>query len=256
MKRRRAIVAEVSPSIGRCELTHLRREPIDVERARAQHRAYEECLRELGCRVERLPAADELPDSVFVEDAAVVFPELAVLCRPGAASRRPEVPRVERALGVHRRLVRIDEPGTMDGGDVLVLGRDVFVGLSGRTNRDGAAQLRSLLAPHGYRVRAVEVDGCLHLKSAATAIGPRAVLVQPEWVDAGAFTGFDRVEVHPAEPFAANALVVGGTAIYADAHPRTRRRLEDRGVPVRGLDVSELARAEGAVTCCSLVFES
>jgi len=251
-----ALTREVGPSLARCELTHLEREPIDLERARAQHRAYEDCLRSLGCGVERLPPEPDLPDAVFVEDAAVVLEEVAVLARPGAPSRRAEVESAAKALAPYRALLAIEPPGTLDGGDVLVIGRSVYVGLSTRTNPEGATQLAAALAPHGYAVRPLAVRSCLHLKTAVTGVGPSAVLLNPAWVDAAAFDAFERTFVHPDEPWGANALAVGPGVVYADAFPRTRDRLLGRGLDVRALDVSELAKAEGGVTCCSLVFDA
>jgi dimethylargininase len=252
----RAITREVSPAIGSCELTHLQREPIDVPRARSQHHAYEEALAAAGCHVERLAAEPALPDSVFVEDAAVVTDELAVVTRPGAVSRRPETPSVARALAPFRRLAHIEGPATLDGGDVIRLGRRLFVGRSGRTNDAGVDALRSLVSPLGYSVQAVPVSGCLHLKSAATAVAPDTLLLNPAWVAPASFGAVSLVEVDPAEPFAGNALWVGGAVLFPTAFPRTRARLEQRGLHVVTVDLSELAKAEGALTCCSLVFDS
>jgi dimethylargininase len=248
-----ALTREVSPTLSECELIHLPRQPIDVGRARAQHHAYEACLAELGCEVRRVPPEPELPDAVFVEDTAVVFAELAIVARPGAASRRAETASVAGVLGPLRPLAFVEAPATLDGGDVLVVGRRVFVGLSGRTNPEGAAQVRSVLSPFGYSVEGVPVRGCLHLKSAVTMVAPEELLISPARVDARAFQGLELIEVDPAEPFAANALRVGETVVFPVAFPRTRGRLEERGLAVRALDVSELARAEGALTCCSLI---
>ena len=247
---------EISPAFARCELTHLAREPIDVARAEAQHLAYERALAALGCRIVSLPAEPDLPDSVFIEDAAVVIDELAVITRPGAPSRRPETASVARALAAHRPLAEIAAPGTLDGGDVLRLGRRVLVGRSGRSNDAGIAQLAALLQPHGYTVEGLHVSGCLHLKSAVTQIAADAVLLDPDWVDPAAFAHWRVVEVDPGEPYAANALLIGDTAIYPAAFPRTVARLERAGVHLVTLDVSELAKAEGAVTCCSIIFDA
>lgn len=251
-----ALTREVSSMLARCELTHLDRQAIDPDRARAQHRGYEECLRALGCEVRRVPPAPDLPDAVFVEDAAVVVDEVAVVTRPGAPSRRDEVGSVAEALATHRPLARIEAPGTLDGGDVLVVGRRVFAGLSTRTNEDGIRQLARALAPHGYDVRPLPVARCLHLKTAVSRVAPRTVLLNPDWVDAREFAAFDRIAVHPDEPWAANALCVGGRVVHPQAFPRTRERLAARGLDVRAVDVSELAKAEGGVTCCSLVFDA
>jgi dimethylargininase len=249
-----ALTRPVSASIGRCELTHLDRQEIDLDLARAQHHQYEQALAALGCRVERLPEKPELPDAVFVEDAAIVLDELAILTRPGAASRRPETRTVARALDRYRRLATIQVPGTLDGGDVLHVGRTLYVGLSGRSNRAAIDQTRALLAPLGYHVRGVTVDGCLHLKSAVTQVAADTLLVNRDWLDVSAFGGLRLVDVDPKEPGAANALRIGKVVIYAAAYPRTRVRLKETGIVVHTVDVSELAKAEGAVTCCSLVF--
>ena len=250
-----ALTRDVTDAFARGELTYLPRVPIDVAKARAQHEAYERALAGLDCRVERLPAEPDLADAVFIEDIAVVFDELAIVTRPGARSRRPEVPVVERALRRHRALAPIEPPGTMDGGDVLVMGRRVFVGVSGRTNRAGVEQMRVLLAPHGYAVEPVVVSGCLHLKSAATAIADGLLLVNPDWIPSEAFENCELLAVDPEEPHAANALPVGGTLVYPAAFPRTAEKLLRRGMHLQSVDVSELAKAEGAVTCCSLILD-
>lgn len=249
-----AITRQVSPAITRCELTHLDREPIDVERALAQHRRYEHTLEVLGYEVLSLPADGDLPDCVFVEDTAVVVDELAVITRPGAESRRAETAPVAEALAERRPLARIVEPGTLDGGDVLRVGRRVFVGLTGRTNEEGIAQLRAALAPYGYAVTAVAVGGCLHLKTAVTQVASETVLLNREWVDPSAFAQYETIDVDPAEPSAANTLMVNGTVLVASAYPRTAARLEKAGLVLVRLEMTELAKAEGALTCCSILL--
>jgi dimethylargininase len=249
-----AITREVSPRMADCELSFLPRADIDLALARSQHRRYEERLAELGCSVIRLPAEPDLPDSVFVEDAAVVLDEIAIITRPGAESRRPETESVAAALRPYRELRFLARPATLDGGDVLRVGRTLFVGDSDRTNEAGIAQMRQAAEPLGYVVRAVAVHGCLHLKSAATQVAPDLLLINPAWAPPGAFAGMRFVEVDPAEAQAANALLVRGRVIHPHDFPATRRRLEDLGISVLPVDLSELAKAEGAVTCCSLVF--
>lgn len=253
-----ALTRGISSAFARCELTHLGREPIDLARARAEHAGYCALLAELGCAVEEIASDPELPDCVFVEDTAVVVDELAVMARPGAVSRRGELPAVEAALARHRRLgrveARIEAPGTLDGGDVLVAGRRVFVGRSERTNAAGIEQLRGHLAPQGYTVEAVAVRGCLHLKSAVTQVAPELLLVHREWLDTAVLSGFELLEVDPGEPFAANALLIRDVVVLPDAFPRTLRLLEARGLTVVPVAVSEIAKAEGGVTCCSLLL--
>src|SRR5687768_14830364 len=239
-----ALTRAVPPDIAACELTHLVREPIDFARAAAQHEAYEDALRALGCRVQRLAPAPEMPDSVFVEDTAVVTGEIAVITRPGAPSRRVETASVAGALAAYRPLRTIAPPGTLDGGDVLRIGRRLWVGMSSRSNEEGARQLEAALAPFGYSVTRVLTRGCLHLKTAVTSLGGDAVLINPEWVDAAALAGVEAVEVDPREPFAANVLVIGDTVLAPADAPRTRARLERRGLVVQPIDASELAKAE------------
>jgi dimethylargininase len=251
-----AITRDVSPSIGRCELTHLVRQSIDVEFARMQHRQYEETLTALGCEVYRLSATPELPDSVFVEDIAVVFDELAILTHPGAPSRRSEVPAVAELLRHYRKLVAIAAPGILDGGDVLRIGKRVWIGLSGRSNHAAAEQMRAILVPLGYSVEGVPVTDCLHLKSAVTQVAEDAVLANPAWIDGALFDGMEVIAVDPVEVYGANALLIGSDVVYPAAYPRTRERLERRDIPVHAVDVSELIKAEGAVTCCSLILEA
>ena len=251
-----AITRKLGPAIARCELTHLDRQPIDVALAIQQHDAYERALAGLGCTLVSLPEEPELPDSVFVEDTAVVTAALAVITRPGARSRRGETASVARVLAAYRPTATIDRPGTLDGGDVLHIGRRVLVGLSRRSNREGIRQLHALLRPHGFTVEAVPVTRCLHLKSAVTQVEPETVLLDPTLVDPSAFAAWRRIEVDPGEPGAANALPVGDAVVYPAAFPRTASRLERAGIRIFPVDVSEIAKAEGAVTCCSLILEA
>jgi dimethylargininase len=249
-----AITRPVPASLTECELTHLQRVPIDTALARAQHAEYERTLAELGCEIVHVPAADELPDSVFVEDTAIVLDEIAVITRPGAASRRAETREVATTLGSVRQLRFLTEPATLDGGDVLRLGRVLYVGRGTRTNAAGVQQLADFVSSCGYDVRTVPVDNCLHLKSAVTEAAPGVVVINPDWVNGQMFPDHAIIEVDPSEPAAANVLRIGETVVSATAHPRTNARLSSVA-RVRTVDLSELAKAEGAVTCCSLVVE-
>lgn len=249
-----ALTREISPAIEHCELTHLERTPIDLARARAEHEQYEAALRALGCVVQRLPSGHDMADAVFIEDTAVVLEELAVITRPGVASRRGETAAVSQALRSHRPVAAVLAPGTLDGGDVLRSGRRLFVGSGARSNEAGIRQLWSIVASQGYSVEPVPFAGCLHLKSAATLVADDLVLVNPAWVDPDHFRPLRSLAIDAAEPFAANALRIADTIVYAAEHPRTARRLEQAGLTVRLVPAGELAKAEGAVTCCSLVF--
>lgn len=249
-----AITREVSASINDCELSFHAPQRIDVAKAIAQHKAYQDCLAELGVRVVSLPAESGLPDAVFVEDPAVVVDEVAIISNMGAPSRRPEARTLADALARYRSLKFLTEPATLDGGDVLQIGRSIFVGLSQRTNREGVAQLRELLGAYEYRVEPVEVTGCLHLKSACSYIGNDTVLVNRSWIAAERLRGFELLDVPADEPAAANALLLNDVVIMPASFPKTCALLEERGFRVRTIDVSELQKAEAGVTCTSLIF--
>jgi dimethylargininase len=251
-----AVTREVSRQIGRCELSFQDRLPIDPDLARAQHHLYEKCLVELGCRLVRLAEEPALPDSVFVEDTAIVLDELAIITRPGALSRRRETESVALALRPYRPLVFIEEPGVLDGGDVLRIGKKLFVGMSRRSNEAAIRQVREAAGAFGYEVTGVQVMGCLHLKSAVTRVAEDSLLINRNWVAADPFGPMRLIEVPPEEAAAANALRIENTVVFPAAYPRTRQRLEDEGIRVRTLDVSELAKAEGGLTCCSLIFRA
>jgi dimethylargininase len=249
-----AITRQVSASINNCELSFHARQPIDVAKAMAQHKAYEDCLAGLGVRIVSLPAEPELPDAVFVEDPAVVVDEVAVISIMGAPSRRPEASSLAEALSHYRPIKFLVEPATLDGGDVLRAGRFIFVGLSQRTNQEGIAQLSDMFRVYDYQVQSVEVRGCLHLKSACSYIGNDTVLVNRSLIDAERFRGFELVDVPDEEPAAANALLVQDVVIIPASFPKTRALLEQRGFRVQTIDLSELQKAEAGVTCTSLIF--
>jgi dimethylargininase len=251
-----AITRAVSPAIVNCEISFIDRRPIDLAKAQEQHRAYEKLLGTLGARVISLPAEPALPDSLFVEDPAIVLDELAVILPLGTDSRRPEAASLAAALSKFRKLEYLSLPGTLEGGDVLRISRKIFVGLTRRSNAEGIRQLAAILAPHTYEVIAVPVTGCLHLKSAVTHLGGSTLLANRVWFDAAPFAGYDWIDVDPAEPHAANALAFGGTIIFPASFPRTRARLEARGFHVTPIDISELQKAESGLTCSSLIFHA
>jgi dimethylargininase len=251
-----AITRKISPAFNQCELTLLNREPIDIEKANEQHAQYENALRSLGVEVISLPEEEGMPDSVFVEDAAVVLDEAAIITRPGAPSRRAEVASIERALAPFRKIIRIQAPGTLDGGDVLVIGKTIYVGISSRSNPEAIQQLQTAVKQFGYTVEGVEVTGCLHLKSAVTRVAEKTILINPNWVDKKIFLGSDFIEIDEEEPYAANGLLIRNQVIYPDAFAKTLAKIVQAGIKVITLDVSEIAKAEGAVTCCSLIIKS
>ena len=248
-----AITRAVSPTIAACELTYREREAIDIALAAEQHRAYEMCLAELGVDVVSLAAEPEYPDAVFVEDAAIVLDEIAVMTRLGAESRRGESVSLARELERHRPLRWLRAPAMLDGGDVMQAGKTLFVGVTARSNASGIGQLAAAVEPFGYRVRPVVVRGCLHLKSACSYLGD-GVLVHRPWVDEAALAGMRLIDV--PEECGANVLAIGETVLVPAAAPRTAELLCGLGRQVRLLDNSELMKAEGALTCCSLIFRT
>jgi dimethylargininase len=251
-----ALVRDVSPRLADCVLTHLDRVTVDVDRARAQHEVYCRELAALGARIEPLPPLPEAPDGVFVEDTAVVVDELAVLCRPGVASREQETATMAAALTAYRAVHTLPPDARLEGGDVMRVGRTLYVGRSGRTNAAGIEALRTHVAPAGYQVEGVDLDGCLHLKTACTFVPPAMILANTSWVDPRAFRGLTVIAVPRDELFGANTLTLGGVTLVGAAFPATARRLRAHGVVTRAVDVSELAKAEGALTCSSVILQA
>src|SRR6266478_2114148 len=249
-----AITRAVSPAIVHCELSFIDRKPIDLAVAQEQHHAYETLLQKLGARLISLPAEPELPDSMFVEDPAIVLDELAVILPLGTETRRREAASLAQALAKFRKLEHIILPGTLEGGDVLRIGRKLFVGLTKRSNAEGIRQLAAILAPFPYEVIVVPVTGCLHLKSAVTCLGRNTLLANRARFDTAPLAEYECIDVDPAEPHAANALALSGTIIFPASFPRTRARIEAHGFHVTSIDISELQKAESGLTCSSVLF--
>jgi dimethylargininase len=251
-----AITRGVSPAMVNCELTFVARAPIDLAKALEQHRTYEQVLAKFGANVISLPAEAVLADSMFVEDPAMVLDELALIFPLGTESRRPEAASLAKVLAKFRELQYVQLPGTAEGGDILRVERNLFVGLSKRTNGEGTRQLQSIVREYGYTVTAVPVSGSLHLKSAVTFLGRNTLLANRKWFAASCMAGFEWIDVAPEEPHAANALAFGDTVILPASFPLTRTRIEARGFTVLPLDISELQKAESGLTCSSLLFNA
>ena len=251
-----ALTRGVSSNIRDCLLTHLTRQCIDTDKAINQHRAYEECLRDVGIHVVSLPVEPDMPDSVFIEDPAIVLDEIALIGRMGAMRRRVEAKELTKVLSAIRPLKFMDPPATLEGGDRVRIGRTLFVGISSRTNESGVEQLRSILAPFDYAVKPVKVTGCLHLTTGCSYLGNHTVLMNPEWIDASVFDDYNILRTPPEEPWGANTIVIGdGVLLLSASFPRTRALLEQRGFDVRVTNISELEKAEAGLSCMSLVFE-
>jgi dimethylargininase len=251
-----AVTRELTAAIGNCELTFLHRSAIDFAQAQQQHRDYQSALSSLGCEVVVVPAPPGLADSVFIEDTALVLDDIAVMLRPGVASRQPEVAGVAEVLQQYKPLKAIEPPGTIDGGDLLRVGNRIFAGLSTRSNQSGIQQLRDIVSDFGMTVETVETTKCLHLKSAVSEVAPGTLLINTDWISSLAFKDFEMIPVDKEETHAANALRIGKNLIYPSSFPRTMDVLVNRGIDVVPVDLTELQKAEGAVTCCSLIFSA
>jgi len=250
-----ALTRRPSSNLIDCELTFVPREPIDVELACRQHQQYEMMLMSWGVEIDRLPDEPDSPDGAFVEDTAIVLDECAVIAAMGTTSRKKEVESAASALSKYRVLSYLKSPATLDGGDVLRIGRELFVGVSTRTNGPAILDLERVVRPFGCRVIPVRVSGCLHLKSACTHLGRETVLINREWVDAAPFERFRRIEVSSEEPSAGNALVVCDHVAMPSSFPRTADLIGRAGFTVTLTDASEFLKAEAGLTCLSIVFE-
>jgi len=249
-----ALMREVSRNISQCEITTVSRKPIDPVEAMAEHENYQKVLSSLGYKVHLIDADDDLPDSVFIEDAALVLPETAIITNPGAASRREEGKAVAEALYAYRELAYIGDTGTLEGGDVLRIGKTLYVGRSSRTSTVGIMLLREIVEPLGYTVTSVPFSRCLHLRAAVSKVAPNTLLINPEWVDPAVLPDMDILEVDPSEPYAANALMVNQDLVCSVSYPKTTAMLKDRGISVTSIDISELTKAEGNISCCCITF--
>lgn len=250
----RALTHVPSLRMAECELTFIDAEPIDPVRARAQHAAYVAALEDIGVAVEVVDTHPECPDAVFIEDRAVVLDELAVITSMGSGERRAELAGMDELLAPYRSLAAIEPPGRIEGGDVLRIGRTLYVGASCRTDADGITRFAHCVEPFGYHVVPVPVFGCLHLKTGVTALDEGTVVINPDWVDDAAFSGLRRIRVDAHEPWAANTLTLGGMTLVQAGQEQTVRQIERAGFATRAVDISEFARAEGGLTCLSLVF--
>jgi dimethylargininase len=244
-----ALTNDVSPEIAAAY------GELNFELAVRQHEEYCAALARAGARVERLAVNNHYYDGCFIEDTAVVVDELAVVTNMTAEWRRGEPAAVENVLAGYRDVARLGDAAEMDGGDVLRVGRELFVGLSSRTNLRAAEELKRLLRPFDYEVTAVGVKGCLHLKTACTALDERTLLVNRAWVETEAFAGFELLAVPEDEPLAANTLRVGDTLFLQAGFPKTIEMVRRRYERTEVLDTSEFAKADGSLTCLSIIFE-
>ncbi|HZT95936.1 MAG TPA: arginine deiminase family protein [Chloroflexota bacterium] len=251
-----AITRPVPEAISECALTYMSREPIDYDLAAGQHEDYVRLLQQLEASSVSLASTPQLPDSAFVEDTAVVVDELAVMTRPRLPSRQAEIESSRCVIQRYRPVTDLAGEGHLEGGDVLRLGRRLYVGLSSRTDADGIRGLEERVAPHGYSVTAVPVDRCLHLKTACTSVGRNTLLLNPAWVSRAVFQDFNVIETPVTEPFSANALLIGDTVVLPASFPEMAERVRAQGFKVVTIEFTELMKAEAGLTCCSILLEA
>jgi dimethylargininase len=219
-----------------------------------QHNVYIAALRSIGLEVIVLDAHADYPDAYFVEDTAVVTPQVAVITNPGADARKGEVDSIEPVLSKYRKITRIRAPGTLDGGDVFIAAEHCFIGISDRTNPEGAEQLGQILEQSGYKWTPIPVTGGLHLKSGVNYIGKNTLLVTREFASRGVFDKFAKIVIDDDEELAANTLWVNDTLLMSEGFPKTKKRLETLGLSIIELDVSEAQKMDGGLTCMSIRF--
>lgn len=249
-----ALINRPSTALSECALTYMSRNSIDFPKAMEQHRAYANALEDLGVEVKVLNLNKTMPDGVFIEDTAVVLDELAVITSMGTPSRRMELPEITEELRKYRKTVEIPLPATLEGGDVLRVGRRIYIGRTVRTNKDAISFFTQIVKPFRYQVVPVEVSGCLHLKTGITALNKETFLANPEWINLSPFKGCRIVEVPQNEMFGGNVLVVNGKVLMNSAYPRTIDLVASLGFNIKSVDISEFGKAEAGLTCMSLVF--
>jgi dimethylargininase len=244
-----------SNSLAQAQLTHLARVPINYELAKIQHQRYCTTLSQLVSDIQVLPALTEFPDSVFVEDVFISLPDVSILCRPGAKSRLGEVDAISTHVPNDRPAVRLESPARIDGGDVLVIGKKIFIGQSSRTNSVAIKVITEIVTPFGYSVTAVKVLGALHLKTAVTALSDDLLVMNSRWINTSVFSDWRRLCVADSEPFAGNILKIANTIFVQSTHIDTANAISAAGFQVQLIDISEFAKAEAGLTCMSVIIQ-
>ncbi|MCB0650171.1 MAG: hypothetical protein KDC85_02775 [Saprospiraceae bacterium] len=227
----------------------------DYQRALSQHAAYIKALEACGLEVSVLEADENFPDSTFVEDVALLTPHCAIITRPGAPSRRGETDGISKLLEhFYDNIEIIEAPGTVEAGDIMMVGSHFYIGLSGRTNEAGARQVISILEKYGMRESVVSLEEVLHLKTGVTYLENNNLLATGEFLAKAVFQPFHILEIEPDEAYAANAIWVNGTVIVPEGYPKARKMIEHAGYPVLALDMSEFQKLDGGLSCLSLRF--
>ncbi len=249
-----AITHKPSPHLNNCELTHLQPQKIDINKASSQHKKYCQTLTDLGVKVITLDENLSMPDCAFIEDTAIVLDEIAVITPMGITSRQGETELVEKELAKFRPIAKIKSPAKIEGGDILKIGKKLYVGLSTRTNLKGINALEKIAKPFGYEIFPVKIYNSLHLKTACTALDNETILVNSEWIDTDCLGNFKKIRISKEEPFAANILRVENKICVHSEFNKTNKILEDSGYEMVRADISEFLKAEAGLTCLSLIF--
>jgi dimethylargininase len=227
---------------------------IDLEIAKMQHLKYCNTLSKLGINIIRLDTDDSLPDCCFTEDIIAIADDIAIITNPGIQSRVAETKALEKTLSVFKDVFRITSPGTIEGGDVLKIEKTIYIGISSRTNMEGIRQFTSILEPRGYWIKPVEIRNTLHLKSVCTYLGNRRIILAEGYFDINVFSGFEKIIVPREEEYCANCLFVNNRVLIPKGFPKTKALIEAKGLIVSELEMSEFRKADGAVTCLSVIF--
>jgi len=252
MKSNYALVRNVPNTYDHCVTKQ--QEKIDVTLAKQQHADYCNALEKIGLQLIRLEADDSLPDCCFVEDTAIAVDDIAIITNPGAISRRAEVAAVEKEISKYKTIHRIDAPATIDGGDVLQIGKKIFIGLSERTTQEAIDQVQEIVRSKGFEVIGVPIHHTLHLKSVATALTDSQIILNAAHFDEALFSGLRKIIVPEQEHYAANCLAVNETIFIPSGFPVTKSLIEGAGFSTVELENSEFKKGDGALTCLSILF--
>lgn len=250
-----AFTRQPASSLVNCEVSFVPRTGIDLQHAEQQHKDYCRALAQMGVGVESLPPEEQYPDSVFIEDNAIILDELAVVTSMGTDSRQGEPALLVPVLSRYRPIVKVTPPARIEGGDVLSIGKTLYVGLSARTDHAGVEALRAIVEPLGYVVHPILVHGCLHLKTACTLLDEETLVVNPSWIDVERLGTFRLLPVPPSEPYGANVLRLVRGVLANAAYPLSLDMIDAHGYSVTGIDISEFSKAEAGLTCLSLMID-
>ncbi len=250
-----AFVRDVTVGTGTVESSAESDAALHARNLENQLDAYTRALRDLGAQLATVCTPFAGTGSIFVQRVGVLLPEVAIIGCSTVTDRLPDAESIVRAIAEHRPVQSIAEPGLLDGGDVVRIGRTLYVAESHRTNADGISQLREIALPFGYDVRTVEIRDCTHLKTGCSFIPPHFVVLNPNWVSPDAFGDLVVIPVDEKEPSAANTLTIGKTTLVSASHPKTEKRLKEAGITTRKLNISEIEKAQAGLSCISLLLE-